>query len=179
MLAELGPKATTTNHIAERAGISIGSLYRYFPDKGSVISAVIDSETQREAESLGNSEWSVERLDLPEALAELVDFQLERQRRLVEQGGETYRAHQDASKLTRRMGADEVETRIRQVLASHQSRTRVGDLDQATFLLVRGISAIVRLTTEERPEKLWEPSFRQELIEMTQRYVMSGEIRER
>lgn len=41
LLAE-GYERTTTNRIAERAGISIGSLYHYFPNKESVIAAMTD-----------------------------------------------------------------------------------------------------------------------------------------
>lgn len=36
-IAEVGYEAVTTNAIAERAGISIGSLYRYFPDKDAIL----------------------------------------------------------------------------------------------------------------------------------------------
>jgi AcrR family transcriptional regulator len=37
LVAEEGYEALTTNAIAERAGISIGSLYRYFPDKSAIL----------------------------------------------------------------------------------------------------------------------------------------------
>lgn len=40
-LAERGLNDTTTNHIAERAGVSIGSLYQYFPDKESLLEALM------------------------------------------------------------------------------------------------------------------------------------------
>jgi AcrR family transcriptional regulator len=37
LVAEEGYEMLTTNAIAERAGISIGSLYRYFPDKDAIL----------------------------------------------------------------------------------------------------------------------------------------------
>lgn len=40
VFAETGYEAATTNAIAERAGISIGSLYRYFPDKEAILGAL-------------------------------------------------------------------------------------------------------------------------------------------
>lgn len=41
-LAERGLDHTTTNHIAERAGVSIGSLYQYFPDKNALVEALLE-----------------------------------------------------------------------------------------------------------------------------------------
>jgi AcrR family transcriptional regulator len=40
LFAEVGYESATTNAIAERAGISIGSLYRYFPDKDAILRAL-------------------------------------------------------------------------------------------------------------------------------------------
>ncbi|HET8706697.1 MAG TPA: TetR/AcrR family transcriptional regulator [Pseudomonadales bacterium] len=40
-LAERGLDDTTTNHIAEKAGVSIGSLYQYFPDKEALLEALM------------------------------------------------------------------------------------------------------------------------------------------
>jgi AcrR family transcriptional regulator len=41
LIAEIGYETVTTNAIAERAGISIGSLYRYFPDKDAILRGLI------------------------------------------------------------------------------------------------------------------------------------------
>lgn len=42
MLVEMGYAALTTNHIAARADISIGSLYQYFKNKDCVLEALAD-----------------------------------------------------------------------------------------------------------------------------------------
>lgn len=39
-VAELGITNTTTRHIADRAGISVGSLYEYFPNKEAIFEAM-------------------------------------------------------------------------------------------------------------------------------------------
>lgn len=42
VLTESGYAATSTNRVAERAGISKGSLYQYFPDKNAIVVAVLN-----------------------------------------------------------------------------------------------------------------------------------------
>src|SRR5437763_1348519 len=42
LLVRDGYEATNTNRIAETAGISVGSLYQYFPNKEALITALIN-----------------------------------------------------------------------------------------------------------------------------------------
>ncbi|HEY1709763.1 MAG TPA: helix-turn-helix domain-containing protein [Rhizomicrobium sp.] len=53
ILEKQGEKVFTTNHVAERAGVSIGSLYQYFPDKRAILREMAKRETDalREAAS--------------------------------------------------------------------------------------------------------------------------------
>lgn len=37
----------TTNHIAEHAGVSVGTLYRYFPDKGAILRYLVRKEASQ------------------------------------------------------------------------------------------------------------------------------------
>lgn len=39
MLERDGPDGLNTNRIAERAGVSVGTLYQYFPDKAAILLA--------------------------------------------------------------------------------------------------------------------------------------------
>ncbi|MCW6509238.1 TetR/AcrR family transcriptional regulator [Lichenifustis flavocetrariae] len=45
ILEKLGFEGYTTNAIADRAGVSIGSLYQYFPNKDAVTLALIERES--------------------------------------------------------------------------------------------------------------------------------------
>lgn len=46
---ELGYEAATTNRIAQVAGVSVGSLYQYFPSKSALITALHEQHTQQVA----------------------------------------------------------------------------------------------------------------------------------
>jgi AcrR family transcriptional regulator len=173
LLAEGGEAALTTNRIAERAGVSIGSLYRYFENKQAIVAAICDVDTGRELVEVRAALHSpLEERPLREWLADIVDFQLDRHRRLLELGRDVYRGKHQEFSLAKRMGAQEVERRIRQVLERHRETLRVDDLDQAAFFVAAGISAIVRRALDEQPEKLGEPGFRTALVDLTLRYVV-------
>lgn len=47
LLAERGYARTTTNHIAERAGVDIASLYEYFPGKDAIVAQVAERLVDR------------------------------------------------------------------------------------------------------------------------------------
>lgn len=169
-----GPGALTTNHIADRAGVSIGSLYRYFPNKEAVIAAICATQTQRDAAELQSAErWTIDDAPLCEALAAIVDYQIARHQRLVALGSDVYRTHQGDFSLTAHLGCEEVVKHMRALLWRHRDAVRVRDLDHAAFLVARGLSAIVRRALEEQPERLAEPAFRDELVDLAVLYLMA------
>ncbi len=54
LLSSDGFEALTTNHVAERSGVSIGTLYQYFPNKPSLVSAVCVHLREQGLELLGS-----------------------------------------------------------------------------------------------------------------------------
>lgn len=52
LLDEVGYEATTTSLIATRAGVSVGSLYQFFPDRAAVLKALATRSFERFSEQL-------------------------------------------------------------------------------------------------------------------------------
>ncbi|RIH87575.1 TetR/AcrR family transcriptional regulator [Calidithermus roseus] len=73
VFAELGFEAATTNTIAERADISIGSLYQYFPNKSALFQALCQ-RCERESLELLDAVITPElaRLELGEVVGRVV-----------------------------------------------------------------------------------------------------------
>jgi len=79
-----GAGSITTNRIAEVAGVSIGSLYQYFPDKRSIFDALherhigdVRSMLERHIDAHQSSSFNESVLDLVEALVDLHGVQPE------------------------------------------------------------------------------------------------------
>jgi AcrR family transcriptional regulator len=71
VLAEQGPSKFTTKRVADRAGISVGSLYQYFPNKESILATIQqeeESETLRKIDAVLSDANSTPRQRLETAI---------------------------------------------------------------------------------------------------------------
>ena len=66
-IARFGLTKLTVDDVARQAGISRATLYRYFPGRGAVLAAVVQSETERLQRGLDDALEDV--TSLPEALS--------------------------------------------------------------------------------------------------------------
>lgn len=73
-----GFASTTTNHIAERAGVSVGTLYQYFANKDAVAHALLERHMNEGMElirpALARAMKLVDEVDMDEAVAILRDL---------------------------------------------------------------------------------------------------------
>lgn len=64
-IAERGLDGCTTNHIAEQAGVSIGSVYQYFPDKQAMVEALLERMGRKVSENFRRRADAVQINQLP------------------------------------------------------------------------------------------------------------------
>ena len=76
ILESQGVGAMNTNAVAERAGVSIGSLYQYFASKDAILVALIEREQRIFADELARAADSARSGDLGEDLTALLTFGL-------------------------------------------------------------------------------------------------------
>ena len=77
---ERGYRSTTTNHVAEAAGVSVGSLYQYFPNKDSLLVALAQRHLAEAAAAFGPrlADLAARQPSIEEVTRSLIDLALER-----------------------------------------------------------------------------------------------------
>lgn len=165
ILARHGPEAATTNAIAARAGVSIGSLYQYFRDREALIDALAERHLARmEAVMAGVLDGAATRA-LPEVAAQFVAAVLAAHR--VDP-----RLHQALHQLmarARMSALDRMEDGIeRRVAAMLHLREGLAEATAArtAVVLVRSVGGVVRTTIRRDPERFDDPALARMLTAM-------------
>jgi len=171
ILVKEGFDRASTNRIADVAGVSVGSLYQYFPSKEALVAALIERHQQEIMQTVRGE------------LAEVLLQPLERAvRKLV---AVAVKAHTVDPKLHRvlaeqipRVGKLEkldVFNRenymlFRTYLESHRDELRVDDLELASFVCVTAIEALTHNAVLHYPQMLSDEML-QALIDESARLV--------
>jgi AcrR family transcriptional regulator len=174
VLERYGYAATTTDVIAERAGVSIGSLYQYFPNKDAVLLAL----TQRHAEDA--------RAVLEPLLAEIVTGTppvaawLQRfVRAAVELNGRRPRLHQilfeetpfPAETMEEMYRAGELIIGIIESYLVRAADVTVPHPRLASYLLFRIVGGVIHAGVARRPPELTMQQCGEELIVLLSGYL--------
>src|SRR5271163_65770 len=72
ILVREGFDKASTNRIAEKAGVSVGSLYQYFPSKEALVAAVMERHSQELMQVVRSVIAEVAALPLEQAVRKLI-----------------------------------------------------------------------------------------------------------
>ena len=155
ILVKEGYESASTNKIAETAGVSIGSLYQYFPSKEALVAAVIDRHTEQMMQLLRDALAEVMQQPVEVGTRQLVKVMIDAHRvdprlhrALVEQVPRVGRL-ENIRALDR-----EAYALIRAYLEVHRDELRVADLELASFVCVATVEALTHAAVLNRPDVL-------------------------
>lgn len=172
ILVQKGYEGATTNHIAVAAGISVGSLYQYFPNKEALVAELVERQMTEEMEVLSRVLPALRGGPLREGVRKLLDAMLEIHRRdpalrriIIEQ----------VPRVGRLAKMLDLQSQIAQVIRNHLEERceeiRPRDLDMAAFILVHSVEAVIHGSVYKRPEYLGREKFVEELTELVVSYL--------
>jgi AcrR family transcriptional regulator len=143
ILVREGFDQASTNRIAAKAGVSVGSLYQYFPSKEALVAAVMERHRQELLRVARDTLARAMKLPLEEAVRELVAVAIKAHR--VDPNLHRVLAEQ----IPRTGGLENTETfnqenytLFRAYLEAHRSEIRAVDLEMAAFVCVTSIEAL-------------------------------------
>lgn len=152
VLAEHGYAGTNTNRIAETAGVSVGSLYQYFPNKNALIAALHDRHDKQMLALIDEVLDGNPAATLRERVAAIVAASLhahllepalhrvlEREFPLFDQPRDHSRADQD------------IHRRMRHLLELHREEIEQQDRELATYVVLRIMESLVHAVALEPP----------------------------
>ncbi|WP_298883507.1 TetR/AcrR family transcriptional regulator [uncultured Bradyrhizobium sp.] len=171
ILVKDGFEKTSTNRIAEVAGVSVGSLYQYFPSKEALVAAVIDRHNEEIMAIVRATLCEVADMPLEKAVRRLVTVAIDAHRINPKLHRVLAEQIPRAGKLDVEAFSREVHTLVRAYLDSRRKEMRRIDLDVATFICVSAIEAVAHNTVLNQAETLPDKLVRT-LVDETTRMVV-------
>ncbi len=172
VLVKQGFDGLTTNAVAAAAGVSIGSLYQYYPNKVALVAALIDRHMVEMNDAILAELTRVANLPLAEAARCVVELTIrahaidpELHRVLTEQVPRI-------GKLARLREVDEICHRmVAGLLAARKHEIAIRDPDLAAFILVSTIESVVHRAALLYPQRLRDPRLVDETTLLVTRYL--------
>jgi AcrR family transcriptional regulator len=174
VLVRDGYDALSTNRVAKEAGVSVGSLYQYFPGKEALVAAVMEQHASRMQENIAERMKNAPPAATPEDVAtEMIRAMLAAQqaepklhRVLVEQVPRL----KGGLDVVRRVSQQSAAL-VRAWLETQRSHLREVDLDVATFILVTAVESVAHLQVLDRPKQLDQEALVEELSQLVLGYL--------
>ncbi len=169
-----GIDGTSTNRVAALAGVSIGSLYQYFPSKHALLAALLEDH---EAEMLGviaKHLDAIEGQDLAQLTRSMIEAVLDAHR--IAPGLHRVLSAELPSKEPRKVD-QAMQLLVQQALQARAEDVAIRDAEVGAFLLVCVVEAACHRAVLDRPDLLAHPGFVDELTALVTRYALGSSPR--
>jgi AcrR family transcriptional regulator len=155
LLVKEGYEHASTNRIAQIAGVSVGSLYQYFPSKEALVAAVIERHNSEVMQMVREALGKVALSSIEIAAQELVSVMINAHR----VDPKLHRILVEQTPRVGRLQSIEIVEReamalVRTYLDARRSEVEVEDLDVAAFFCVTIVEALTHAAVVRRPDAM-------------------------
>lgn len=173
ILAESGAEKFTTNRVAELAGVSIGSLYQYFPNKKALLFALAQQQAEQMLQLAQHHLTEVEHLTIPEVIQQIV-------RAAIAAHSVNPRLHQVLHEQISRdevmpAGAEaQMENSLRSFLAQRRDQIQPKNLDLTVFIVSCTIESVIQRALLDRTQGLESGELEAEITRLISGYLVTS-----
>jgi AcrR family transcriptional regulator len=177
LLSEEGYNQMSTNHIARHAGVSVGSLYQYFPNKNAIVLALIERLHERHMEVISTKLQEIQAAEEPSletAVRSIVHGIIEAclvDPKLTQVLLREVR-HLDEFHALREW-VDNVGKMVETALRQRQDMLRATDPSLAAYIIVNAVNGVILSAELDHNEMIKDPRFADEVCELAVRYLQA------
>lgn len=174
VLLRHGAERLTTTRVAERAGVSVGTLYQYYPNKQSLLFAVVENHLNRIAARVEAARDACAERPLAEMIRAVVEAFVDAKMERADISVALYRvsSHVGGPELMKRFGR-----RLRRVVEKMlQTAPDVRSLPDklAIDVMLAAISGVMRFMMETEPTAAAIGKSREQLVLLCQSYMSAA-----
>jgi AcrR family transcriptional regulator len=173
ILTQEGYDTASTNRIAERAGVSIGSLYQYFPNKEALVAALVERHANEMVEMVESKLTDLFDAPIAVMLSEIVKACIAAHavnpilhKVLEEQVPRVGKLNQIGS------AEERITELLRAYLQKHQNQIQPQNLDLTVFILGCTVESLTHTAVIEQPHLLQDEQLEREITNLLLSYLI-------
>ncbi|MFT3762832.1 MAG: TetR/AcrR family transcriptional regulator [Pseudoxanthomonas sp.] len=147
LLAE-GPQRLTTIRVAERAGVSVGTLYQYYPNKQALLFGVLQRHMQRVDEVIGRAIASVQHTPLATMVPAVIEVLVREKTSRIDESRALYAiVNQLEARELVRSAESRARTRLSALLET-ATDARFDDIGVVAYIFFAALNGPLRVALE-------------------------------
>ena len=177
VLLRLGKERLTTTRVALRAGVSVGTLYQYFPNKSALLQAVLQRHLEEVTNAVEVACKEQQGATLRQMASALITAFFEAKMRNAKTSVALYSVSSDVdgAKIVKQMGIRSSKAIVKMLLSTPEPFS--GDPELVAPILLGAMAGVSRILLESAaPEEQFQ-SLQEELILFASAYLEACSVR--